>query len=110
MIALYSPHQARPLRLLDDEQAQKLLKSKQAVLIDLEGERALQLVLAPEFDDDPSAYDLQGRVNESRETVRRAILNEATHVWCWEHKLNGEELEAWAQIREEEWRKCGIIR
>lgn len=108
LIPLYSPFSDDPIRLLTEAQATKLIAEKRGRLRS-EPERSILLVVEPGDENDPRVFDLFGKMMDSRETVRKEIVDPWENRWIYQHKRTGEELEAWREIAIEELRFTGTL-
>lgn len=108
MIPVYSPFQPEPIRLITEEQATKLIAAKRGRLQETP-ERSILLKVEPGDEDDPRVYDLMGKMLDSRETVRKQMIDPYENKWVWEHKRHGEELEAMREIQIQELRRTGTL-
>ena len=94
---------------MSELEATQLLKAKRGILRETP-ERSILLRIEPGDEDDPRVIDLFGKMLESRETVYRETVDPYMHTWVWQHKRQGEELEAYRQIQIEELRRTGVIK
>lgn len=85
-----------------------MIAAKRGKLID-SPERGILLKVEPGDEDDPRVYDLMGKMLDSRETVRKEMVDPYENRWVWQHKRAGEELEALREIQIAELRRTGTL-